>query len=147
MENVRSDHLDTFGPSYKKSVTEAMGTTGVVRPEFRAALEKLRSGLGVSEDDAESLFLEAVAEKMKPMIKALVNEMERTQLTTEQLSQKRGIDMGEDLFKGGKGAQVMFVILYYMKSIMLLTLIRGLTGKQLLTYVCSSGKTWHWSCG
>jgi len=105
MENVRSDHLDTFGPSYKKSVIEAMGVTGVIRPEFRAALEKLRNGLGVSEDDAEGLFLEAVAEKMKPMVKALVNEMERTLLTTEQLSQKRGIDMGEDVFKGGKGAQ------------------------------------------
>jgi hypothetical protein len=104
IEDVRQGHLDNFGPAYKRSIIEAMGSTGIIRPDFREPLSKLRDGLGVSEDAAENLFLEAISEKMKPIVQKLVNEMERTLLTTQQLSQKRGIDMGEDVFKSGKAA-------------------------------------------
>ena len=106
IEDVRQGHLDNFGPAYKRSIIEAMGSTGIIRPDFREPLSKLRDGLGVSEDAAENLFLEAISEKMKPIVQKLVNEMERTLLTTQQLSQKRGIDMGEDVFKSGKAASV-----------------------------------------
>ncbi len=34
-------HVATFGPSYKKSVLEAMGITGVILPEYRQPLQKL----------------------------------------------------------------------------------------------------------
>ncbi len=106
IEEVHEGHLSAFGPAYKKSVVEAMGATGIIRPEFREPLSKLRMGLGVTEEAAESLFNEAVSEKMKPIVQKLVNEMERTLLTTQQLSQKRGMDMGEDMFQSGKPASV-----------------------------------------
>ena len=106
IEDVRQGHLDNFGPAYKRSIIEAMGSTAILRPDFREPLAKLRTGLGVSEAAAETLFLEAVSEKMKPMVEKLVNEMERTLLSTQQLSQKRGLDMGEDVFQSGKPASV-----------------------------------------
>merc|ERR1712194_822009 len=37
--------------------------------------------------------------QLKPMIQLLANELERTMLTQQQLSQKRGKDMGEDVFR------------------------------------------------
>jgi hypothetical protein len=103
-EDTYGPHVEYFGSVYKKSVLEAMGTTGVIRPEFRGPLDELRERLGVSEESCEELFLEAVQEKMIPMVNWIGSEMERTQLTQKQLSKRRGKDMGEDLFQTGKGA-------------------------------------------
>lgn len=99
-------HMEYFGSVYRKSVLEAMGSTGVIRPEFRGPLEDLRDRLGVSEENCKEIFLEAVKEKMVPMIEWIVSEFERTQLSQQQLSQRRKKDMGEDLFQTGKGATV-----------------------------------------
>ena len=60
--------------------------------------------LGVSEDNTKEIFLDAVKDKMVPMVEWIVSEFERTQLTQKQLSQRRKKDMGEDLFQTGKGA-------------------------------------------
>ena len=98
--------MEYFGNVYKKSVLEAMGSTGVIMPEYRKSLDKLRDRLGVSEDACKQIFLEAVEVKMKPMVEWIVSEMERTMLTQQQLSQRRKRDMGEDLFQTGKGADV-----------------------------------------
>ena len=103
-EETYPSHMEYFGSVYKKSVLEAMGTTGVIRPQFRGALDDLQSRLGVSEQDGKSLFLEAVEEKLVPMIKWVGSEMERTMLTQKQLAQRRNKDMGEDVFQTGKGA-------------------------------------------
>jgi len=103
-EDTYPSHMEYFGSVYKKSVLEAMGTTGVIRPEFRDPLEDLRSRLGVSEADSKSLFLEAIEEKMVPMVKWVGSEMERTMLSQKELSQRRNKDMGEDVFQTGKGA-------------------------------------------
>jgi len=97
-------HLATFGQSYKKSVLESMGATGIILPEYRAPLEQLRDRLGVSVEDGKKLFLDAVKEKLIPMVKRVESEIERTLLTKEQLSQKRGRDMGQDVFKSGRDA-------------------------------------------
>jgi hypothetical protein len=112
-------HMDYFGPVYKKAVLEAMGSTGVIEEEYRKSLDKLRSRLGVSEDACKQLFLEAVEEKMKPMVKWIASEMERTMLTQQQLSQRRGRDMGEDLFQTGKGATVSASVQLLMNFIVL----------------------------
>lgn len=101
-------HMEYFGNTYRKSVLEAMGSTGVIRPEFCEPLEKAQERLGLSEEDAKKIFLEAIKEKMVPMVEWIVSEFERTQLTQQQLSQRRGKDMGEDLFQTGKGATVRF---------------------------------------
>lgn len=103
-EDTFSAHLDVFGGAYKSATLETMGTTGIIRPEFRQSLIDLRSRLGVSEEAARSLFLEAAEERMIPMVEWIVLELERTMLTAEQLAQKRQKDFGEDYFKTGKGA-------------------------------------------
>lgn len=103
-EDTFPSHNEYFGSVYKKSVLEAMGTTGVIRKEFRGPLEDLRQRLGVSEESCKELFLEAVAEKMKPMAEWIGSEMERTMLSQQQLAKRRGKDMGEDMFQTGKGA-------------------------------------------
>jgi hypothetical protein len=104
VEDTYPSHTEYFGSVYKKSVLEAMGTTGVIRPEFREPLQVLRKRLGLPEEECDRLFLEAVAEKMKPMVEWIGSEMERTMLSQKQLSQRRGKDMGEDVFITGKGA-------------------------------------------
>lgn len=98
--------MDYFGPIYEKSVLEAMGSTGIIAPDYRKSLDRLRDRLGLSEADAQQLYLAAVEEKMKPMVEWIVGEMERTMLTQQQLSRRRKKDMGEDLFQTGKGADV-----------------------------------------
>lgn len=105
-EDTYAAHSDYFGNVYKKSLLEAMGSTGVILPEFRPPLDDLRDRLGVSEWSTKALFLEAVKSKMVPKVEWVVSELERTQLTQQQLSKRRGKDMGEDLFQTGKGADV-----------------------------------------
>ena len=107
-EDVYEVHFNTFGEAYKKGIKEALGTTGVIREEFRAPLEDLRSRLGVSEEAARDIYLEALSERMKPMVEFISNEMERLVLSNDQLAQKRGADYGEDYFKSGQKASVSF---------------------------------------
>lgn len=104
VEETYPAHMEHFGAVYKKSVLEAMGQTGVIRPEFRVSLDDLRDRLGVSEENTKKLFLQAVEEKMKPMVAWIGSELERTLLTQQQLAKRRGKDLGEDMFQTGKGA-------------------------------------------
>lgn len=103
-EEAQSAHLEVFGSVYRSSVLETMGSTGIIRPEFRSPLVELRDRLGVAEDAAKNLFIEAAQERMIPMVEWIVLELERTMLTSKQLAQKRQKDFGEDLFQSGKGA-------------------------------------------
>jgi len=59
--------------------------------------------LELPEDQARSLYLEAVADRLKPMVQLLANELERSLLTQQQLAQKTGRDQGQDIFKDGSG--------------------------------------------
>jgi hypothetical protein len=103
-DDTRPANLEAFGPVYKKSIIEAMGSTGIIKPEFREALGDLRARLGVEEEDTKELFLEAIEEKFVPMVEWINSEVERTQLTQKQLSERRGKDVGEDVFQSGKSA-------------------------------------------
>ena len=103
-EDTYPAHLEVFGSAYKTGVLESMGSTGIIRKELRAPLEELRSRLGVSDEAGKQLYLDAVKERMIPMVEYIVLELERTMLTAEQLSRKRQKDFGEDYFKTGKGA-------------------------------------------
>lgn len=105
IEDTYPAHLDIFGNQYKKSVMESMGSTGVITKEYREPLESLRTRLGVSEEASRKLYLEAMEERMKPMVEWIVLELERTMLTAEQLARKRQKDFGEDYFKTGRGAE------------------------------------------
>ena len=110
IEDTYAAHYDIFGNQYKQSVLEAMGSTGVITKEYRAPLESLTTRLGVSKEASRELYLEAMGERMKPMVEWIVLELERTMLTAEQLSRKRDKDFGEDYFKSGKGADGMLGI-------------------------------------
>lgn len=99
-------HSQVFGAKYRQSVEEAMSITGVIRPEFREPLEELRERLGVPESYSKSLFLNAVKERMQPMIEFIVQETERTVMSREQFAKKTGKDLGEDYFQSGKAAEV-----------------------------------------
>jgi hypothetical protein len=103
-EDTYPAHMEYFGSVYKKSILESMGSTGVIRPEFKEALVDLRKRLGVREEDTNELFLEAVEEKFIPMVEWINSEMERTMLSQKQLAERRGRDMGEDVFQTGKSA-------------------------------------------
>eukprot|EP01083_Nonionella_stella_P214106 771683_1 len=93
-ESTYGAHLEVFGGTYKTSVLESMGSTGVITKEYREPLEKLRTRLGVSEEDSRGLYLEAMEERMVPMVEWIILELERTMLTAEQLAQKRQKDFG-----------------------------------------------------
>eukprot|EP00980_Cylindrotheca_fusiformis_P001430 scaffold345_cov134-Cylindrotheca_fusiformis.AAC.41 len=103
-EDTYPAHMEYFGSVYKKSIIEAMGSTGIIRPDFKDALADLRDRLGVREEDTKQLFLEAVEDKMVPMVEWINSEMERTMLTQQQLAQRRKKDMGQDMFQSGKAA-------------------------------------------
>ncbi|KAL7533976.1 hypothetical protein ACHAXR_009678 [Thalassiosira sp. AJA248-18] len=103
-EETYDMHLQTFGNAYKKAIKEALGTTGIIREEFRQPLEDLRDRLGMSDEAAKNIYMEAISERMQPMVEFISNEMERLVLTNDQLSQKRGQDFGEDYFKDGSKA-------------------------------------------
>lgn len=105
IEDTYPAHMENFGSVYKKSLLEAMGTTGVIRPEFREPLNDLQERLGVSEDNCKQLFLEAIEEKMVPVASWVGSELERTMLSQQQLAKRRGKDMGEDVFQSGKNAE------------------------------------------
>ena len=110
-------HLDVFGNKYKTSVLESMGSTGVITKEYREPLDNLRARLGVSEEDSKALYLEAMEERMIPMVEWIVLELERTMLTADQLAQKRQKDFGEDYFKTGKGADVSFFMSFMLQYV------------------------------
>jgi hypothetical protein len=102
-------HITQFGSVYKKSLEESMAITGIIRPEYRQPLKDLRERLGVSEQQANQLFLDAVKKRMIPMVEWIVSEMERTAFTQQQLADRRQKDLGEDYFQSGKGADVSIV--------------------------------------
>lgn len=122
-DDVAPFYVQTFGKVYKKSVLESMGSTGIIQPEYRDALDKLRGRLGIPEGEEKALFLTAAGDRMRPMVQLLANEMERTMLSKEQLSQKRGMDMGQDVFKGGASAQGTSLGIYQQDTLTSDTLV------------------------
>jgi hypothetical protein len=102
VEETYAVHGNTFGAAYKRAIKEALGTTSVIWEEFRGPLEELRSRLGMSDEAAAEIYMEAIGERMKPMVEYISNKIE----TNDQLAQKREQDFGEDYFKDGQKASV-----------------------------------------
>ncbi|KAJ8601242.1 hypothetical protein CTAYLR_003249 [Chrysophaeum taylorii] len=96
---------DLSYPVYKKSIVEAMGSSGggIIIEEYREGLKALRVRLGIEEQDALEAMRDAAAEMMVPMIQSITTAFEESVLTKEQLAEKRGTDMGEDIFADGSG--------------------------------------------
>lgn len=95
-------------PVYKKSIMEAMGTSGggIIIEEYKDGLEKLRERLGIDDADADEALRDAAAEMMAPMFASIVNAFEESIMSKEQLAQKRGQDVGEDLFVSSDGGEL-----------------------------------------
>mmetsp|Transcript_21955 Transcript_21955/g.44861 ORF Transcript_21955/g.44861 Transcript_21955/m.44861 type:complete len:1186 (-) Transcript_21955:71-3628(-) len=102
--NAQRVASEVFADTYKKAIKEALGSTGIIAEEYRKPLDDLKDRLGMSEEECREIYVRAMSEKFKPMVEFISNEMERLVLTQDQLSQKRGIDYGEDYFKSGKSA-------------------------------------------
>ena len=98
-ENKLSElHLIACAGAYKQSVSEAMGATGVINPEYKIGLEKLGQRLRLRVEDQKKLYVDAIYERFVPMIENIVGEFERAILSKDQYSAKTGKDQGEDLF-------------------------------------------------
>lgn len=70
-KNVQRVHLELLGDKYVKAVTEAMTPTGVITEEYIDGLERLRTRLQLSEEDAKSLFGLASRNRIGPVVKDL----------------------------------------------------------------------------
>jgi hypothetical protein len=79
-ENVQNIHNAKSEPIFYKSVTEAMGATGVIPVNYWQGLEKLRKRLQLTEGKAKEIFYRAVREKLKIIFeKAIVENKKKNQ--------------------------------------------------------------------
>jgi hypothetical protein len=79
-ENVQNIHNTKSEPIFYKSVTEAMGATGVIPANYWQGLEKLRKRLQLTEGKAKEIFYRAVREKLKIIFeKAIVENKKKNQ--------------------------------------------------------------------
>eukprot|EP00752_Nemacystus_decipiens_P017831 g15987.t1 len=95
-------HSELCSVTFQKAVAESMGATGVVAAKFREKLDELAVRLGLSLDSAKLMFQAAIRQRMGPMMQQIMYEFERSVLSKEQLAQKTGKDMGDDVM-GAEG--------------------------------------------
>ncbi|KAK1860833.1 hypothetical protein I4F81_003420 [Pyropia yezoensis] len=88
-------------PVYLQSVEEAMGPTGVMLPEYEAGLRRLRERLGLTEEDAESIFYKVVKSRMRVYVEKALLAMEKSK-NLRGSSEER--DIGDDPFIKRAGA-------------------------------------------
>jgi len=65
VEGIHPVHEEVYADSYRDSVREVMGTTGIIPDEYWDGLETLRARLSLSEGSAQKLFEIEVTAKMK----------------------------------------------------------------------------------
>jgi len=95
--DARKLHLAACGAAYENSVLEAMAAGGVVSEQYREALGKVADRLYLSAENTQAIMRKVASAKLEPMVAQLVSQFEATVLTKEQLAQKRGQDLGEDI--------------------------------------------------
>ncbi|GAB0497646.1 hypothetical protein MMPV_008983 [Pyropia vietnamensis] len=88
-------------PVYLQSVEEAMGPTGVMLPEYEAGLRRLRERLGLTEEDADSIFGRVVKSRMRVYVEKALLAMEKRK-SVRGSSEER--DIGDDPFIKRAGA-------------------------------------------
>ncbi|CBJ30096.1 IAP100 protein [Ectocarpus siliculosus] len=95
-------HAEMCSTTFQKAVAESMGATGVVAKEYRSKLDELAVRLGLSLESAKLMFHAAIRQRMGPMMQQIMYEFERSVLSKDQLAQKTGKDMGDDVM-GAEG--------------------------------------------
>lgn len=88
---------------YEQSVSEAMGTTGIIMENYREALDKLRERLYLSRDTADQIFYAVAKGRMRAYATRAVESMEKKRQARGQ-GEKR--DVGDDPFIKRAGAQL-----------------------------------------
>ena len=68
---VTKVHLELLGDKYLKAVKESMTPGGVIAEEYLDGLERLRSRLQLSKEDALSLFGLSIRDKLIPTVKEM----------------------------------------------------------------------------
>ena len=103
-------HLLAYAHEREKDLESALlaASKAVELSPAEPALWFHRGWLHLKVDAAEDCLrdMEAIGERMQPMVEYISNEMERLVLTSDQLAQKRGEDYGEDYFKSGEKPSV-----------------------------------------
>jgi len=125
--DVRKLHLKYFAGTYESSVHEAMGTGGIMSPESKEALAQLRERLGLQEDDARTIFYNAVQTRLDQMMEKVNEAWEEATYTKEALAQlwkQRGKDIGDDPLADGTGGEL---------GIKDTPVLEGVRGSELMT--------------
>jgi hypothetical protein len=77
--DVAGAHKYAFGPVYEQSISEAMGTTGIMLDEYRQGLEKLRQRMVLSQEDADAAFYRVVKRRMRMYVERALVQLEKRQ--------------------------------------------------------------------
>lgn len=70
--SISKVHVELLGDKYVKAVKESMTPSGTISEEYIDGLNRLRIRLGISENDANSLFGVSIRDKIGPIVKELV---------------------------------------------------------------------------
>ncbi|CAN0464157.1 unnamed protein product, partial [Laminaria digitata] len=89
--------LQLCSGTFRKAVAESMGATGVIMAEYRAKLDELSGRLGLSLEASKLMFHAAIRQRMAPLMQQIMYEFERSVLSKDQMAQKSGKDMGDDV--------------------------------------------------
>ena len=77
--DTTSIHKVLMGPVYEHSVTEAMGPTGIMLEEYRNGPERLRTRLGLMEQDATNALYRVVKKRRLIYVNRALEQLEKRQ--------------------------------------------------------------------
>lgn len=90
--NVQNIHDTICEPIFKKSIQEAMGSSGIVPSNYWDGLEKLRKRLRITESRSKDIFYNVMKERLKVLFeKAIADDKKK-----KQPKEDAGKDAGED---------------------------------------------------
>ena len=89
---VQEFHDSLSEISYKKSLNEALGATGIIPRNYWEGLENLRKRLRMSEQKAKEIFYEAVKEKLRIGLEKAISDNKKKVQPKDSESK----DVGED---------------------------------------------------
>mmetsp|Transcript_17919 Transcript_17919/g.35015 ORF Transcript_17919/g.35015 Transcript_17919/m.35015 type:complete len:808 (+) Transcript_17919:235-2658(+) len=91
-DDVQNFHDSLSELSYQKSLTEALGATGIIPKNYWEGLENLRKKLRMSEQKAKQIFYAAIKDKLRIGFEKAISENKKK----AQLQSSESGDSGED---------------------------------------------------
>lgn len=96
VKSIAKVHVELLGDKYVKAVKESMTPSGTISEEYIDGLNRLRIRLGLSEDDANSLFGVSIRDKIGPIVKELVEIYKSDAAGTKRKESKNLNDKSND---------------------------------------------------